>query len=153
MSEVVPPPAAIEPAVTIVPELLANTVPSFKLNPSQMNILKVILTNSPSTLTNLNTCLLEIIKDGKIDATDVPSFMIMIQELYRICHENKTIKISSVATSMGPILKYIVVVFLTKSNLDTPNLITCCNNIIDTSIQMIVLQSTIQPKGCSFKLC
>ena len=144
---------SLETPVELAVQLLSNTDTFIKLTPDQLHILQVILANSPSSLTDLNNCLNLIIKDGKIDASDIPLFMKIVREVYMVCHQNKAIKVATIATTLAPILKYTICILLKKNDLATPNLVDCCNALIDTSVQMIQLQSSLKPKKWAFKLC
>ena len=151
--ETIPDTVLLETTAELAAQLLSNTDVSFKLTNDQLQILQVLLANSPSVLTDLNNCLNLIIIDGKIDASDIPLFMKIVREVYMVCHQNKAIKVATVATTLAPVLKYVICILLKKNDLATPNLLGCCNNIIDTSVQMIQLQSSLKPKKWSFKLC
>lgn len=153
VSETVPETIPLDAVAELAVQLLSNTDTSIKLTSDQLHILQVLLANSPSSLTDFKNCLDLIIIDGKIDASDIPLFMKIIRDVYMICHENKVIKVSTLAITFAPILKYIICILLKKNDLATPNLVDCCNNIIDTSVQMIQLQSNLKPKKWAFKLC
>jgi len=144
---------SLETPVELAVQLLSNTDTFIKLTPDQLHILQVLLANSPSSLTDLNNCLNLIIKDGKIDASDIPLFMKIIREVYMVCHQNKAIKVATIATTLAPVLKYIICISLKEKDLATPYVLDCCNNIIDTSVQMIQLQSSLKPKKWALKLC
>jgi hypothetical protein len=123
------------------------------LSESEINILKEIISKSPSCLDDINKCILEIIKDGKIDVMDIPPFITIIKNIYILCHQQINIKVSDLVVSIGSILKYILEIVLVKNNLLSPELLQSCNGLIDIVVDMIKLKSSLKTKSCFFKLC
>lgn len=123
------------------------------LTEKEKSILKELISFCPDSLNDINKCILEIIKDGKIDALDIPSFIYIVKTIYVICHQKITIKVSNLIDSIGSILKYIIQVILNRNNLLTPDLIKSIDGLIDMSVDMIKLNSLLKTKTCYFKLC
>lgn len=133
--------------------LIINVNSCFKLTKEQINVLKNIIINDSCSIIYLHNCLLEIIIDGKINSIDVPIFMLIIQDIYIICNKINIIKDSDINIIITPIIKYIIYIFLIKNNLDSCILLNCCNSIIEISVQMIQLKTTVKNKHNTFKLC
>lgn len=144
-----------DPIKIIMKELLAFKLVSVVLTEKEMMIVKIIVQQSPSMIDDINQCVLDIVKDGKIDSNDIPSFIKLIKSVYVFCHEAHNIKINinEIAKMIGPIVKYIVHIVLSKNGKSTPELVKCCDNLIDISVEMIQLQSTTRTKMCNFAIC
>lgn len=144
-----------DPVKIIMQQLLAFQLVSVVLTEKEMMIIKIIVQQSPSMIQEINQCVLGIVKDGKIDSNDIPSFIKLIKSLYVFCHENHNIKINinEIAKMIGPIVKYIVHIVLSKNGKSTPELIKCCDSLIDISVEMIQLQSNMRTKICKFSIC
>jgi|Laugresbdmm110sn_2_1035109.scaffolds.fasta_scaffold17357_1 hypothetical protein len=126
---------------------------SIVLTDNEISILKQIISINPTFLNDINACVLEIIKDGKIDTMDIPPLIQIIKNLYVLCHQNIKINAHDLVNAIGSILKYVLQVILVKNNLSTPELIQSCNAIINLVVDMIQLQSSLKTKTCFFKLC
>jgi len=130
-------------------------ISSVKLTQYEISIIQFLVNNSPDSLINIKTCVLEIIKDGKIDASDIPEFISLIKNIYTLFHTNNQIKINivDIASTTGSIIKYVIHVLLDRFDLNSPELIKCCDSLIDTCVEMIELQSSLITKTCFLKLC
>ena len=87
---------------------------------------------------------------------DIPQFIRIIKDVYVICHESNQITLEplALAVSVGRIVKYIIRAIISRSTIEDSTLvISYCDNIIDISIEMIQLQSSLKNKSWSFKLC
>ena len=125
---------------------------SITLSESEINILKELISKSPTSLDDINNCILEIIKDGKIDVMDIPPLIKIIKHIYILSHQQINIKVSDLVVSIGSILKYILQIVLVKNNLSSPELLQTCNGLIDIVVEMIKLQSSLKTKTCFLKL-
>lgn len=137
--------------------LLLNTdvtknLASITLSESEINILKEFISKNPTSLDDINNCILEIIKDGKIDVLDIPPLIKIVKEIYVLSHKQITIKVSDLVVSIGSILKYIIHIVLIKNNLSSPELLQSCNGLIDIVVEMIQFKSSLKTKSCFFKL-
>jgi len=131
---------------------VAKNLANITLSESEINILKELISKSPSSLDNINNCILEIIKDGKIDVMDIPPLIQIIKDIYILSHQQITIKVSDLVVSIGSILKYIIHIILVKHKLTSPELLQSCNGLIDIVVDMIKLKSSLKTKYCLFKL-
>ena len=111
--------------------------------------------NSPESLINIKTCILEIIKDGKIDAADIPQFIKLIKYVYILCYKDNNIKldVNDIASTVGSIIKYVIHVVLDKYSIESPELVICCDSLVNICIEMIDLQSSLITKTCFPKFC
>ena len=127
-----------------------KNVSSIQLTKKQIDVLNIIIANSPSLIKDINTGIISIIKDGRIDALDIPQLIILIKEFYTFCHQESTIKISvkELVGIISPLIKYIIHIILNKNNTDTPELLSCCDRMVDVCMEIIELQSSLKTVGC-----
>ena len=152
----------VDPMVKLAEILLANelnkeNIPnSISLTKEQLSIIKELVANSPNSLKDINEAFLSILSDGKINVIDIPQFIRIIKDVYVVCHESNQITLEplALAISIGPIVKYIIRAIILRSNIeDSALVISYCDNIIDISVEMIQLQSSLKNKSWTFKLC
>jgi len=150
------------PLVTLTEILLnhelnkQNMDTNITLTENQISILNFVVKNSPSALDDVSCSILEIIKDSKIDLSDIPSFIKIVKVVYILCYQNKEINVtgSQLVSIIGPVIKYIVQIIIKYNNVSNSDvLIASCDSIIDISIEMIELQSSLKTKKCSFRIC
>jgi hemerythrin-like domain-containing protein len=142
--------------IDILESIIKNeNISSIQLSKKEIDIINIIISNNSSLLQDINNKILVIIKDGRIDASDVPVILQFIHEFYIFCHQENKIKIhrKQLVETIGHIIKYIIHIILHKNKLDTPELLTCCDNLIDISMEIIELQSSLKSKGCSLFNC
>jgi hypothetical protein len=143
----------IEFSENLLSLLLNTNLTCISLTDNEINILKQLISISPGSITTIHDCSLEIIKDGKIDARDIPPLLKIVKDIYILCHQEITVKVTNFIRSIGTILKYILQIVLIKNNLSTPELLESINSLIDIVVEMIQLQSSFKTKTCFFKLC
>lgn len=132
-----------------------KAITGVKLGEKEQQIIQFILINSPESLINIKTCILEIIKDGKIDAADIPQFIQLIKYVYILCYQDNKIQlnISDIASTVGSIVKYVIHIVLDKYNIKNPELVICCDSLVNICVEMIDLQSSLITKTCFPKFC
>jgi TusA-related sulfurtransferase len=154
--------AVVDPMTKLVEILLSNqlsqeNIPnSISLNNEELSIIKELVANSPTSLKDINETFLAILSDGKISVIDIPQFIRIIKDVYVICHQSNQITLdpNALVVSMGPVVKYIVRAIISRNNIENTDLvISCCDNIIDVSVEMMQLQSNIKPLKQTCKLC
>jgi hypothetical protein len=150
----VPPPKIDKTLIEDILDIETNKIlTNIILDKNEISILKELISLSPDSLNDINKCILEIIKDGKIDALDIPSFIKIVKDIYILCHQKITIKVSNLIESIGSILKYILQIVLIKNSLITLELVKSIDGLIDMAVDMIKLHSSFKTKTCYFKLC
>ena len=135
----------------ILLDSLEKNLGNISLSPTEINMLKEFLSISPSSVEDINKCILEIIKDGKIDAMDIPSFLTIVKDIYILSHKKITIKVSDLIETIGKLIKFIIQVVLVQNNLATTELIQSLNGLIDITIDMIKFNPVIKSKTCFFR--
>ena len=117
-------------------------------------IIQLIETN-PSLFKEINALLLNIIKDGKIDAVDVPDFIKLLQKLYEVVHNSKDIKLSKteLADSCGIVVKFVIHTLIEEDYIKIQaerkvEFLTEIDILIDTCISLIKLSTTLKSPSC-----
>ena len=130
----------------------SENVSSIQLSKKEIDIINTIISKNPLLLHNINKAIIAIIKDGRIDAIDVPEIIILIKDFYTFCHQEPNIKINikDLVQIISPIIKYIVHIILHKNKTDTPELLSCCDKLIDACMEVIELQASLKTIGCAF---
>jgi len=144
----------------IVQQMISNsTIANYQYNitPKTKEIL-IALVKQNNYLSRVETSLQQIIKDDKLDASDVPIIMLLLSDLYQCI---QTLSIKDISTTMcGEIIKILVESavlgkIITVSENDTV-LISSIFGIIDTSIHLIQTKNILdetseileEVKGC-----
>jgi hypothetical protein len=127
-----------------------ESISSIQLSKEQIDIITTIATKSPTLIKDINNGIVSIIKDGRIDSSDIPHLINLVKDFYTICHKEPEIKISikELVTVIAPVMKYIIHIILNKNKSDTPELLSCCDKLIDVCMEIIELQSSLKTVGC-----
>ena len=150
----------------IVQESLINETIKNKLiqthidiSPEIIEIIKKILSVSPDCFNDIEKATNIIIKDGKIDSKDIPQFMIIIQNIYRIIYSLKDSKVNSKNRSeiTKMILKYTLRLLVLERKIKIEedkqtDFLADCDNLIDACIDLLNFQRSVRTKGCLKKI-
>jgi hypothetical protein len=124
-----------------------------------VEILKILIKNSDDEFDNISSNLQKIIDDNKIDLKDIPEFIELVENIYKLIvrHRKKLAPFNgkTLATTSGEILKIIIKllvemhhyslndfisVALDEANeKDTNDLIENSNKIIDMCVKLILI--------------
>jgi hypothetical protein len=75
----------------IIQNILSGYIPfSIQLTESETQFMKYLLEKQPFVITEIQTKILSIIRDNKIDTADIPYIIQLVKQLYILCHTNKT---------------------------------------------------------------
>ena len=145
----------IESLVDILSKKISDSNANISLSKESSDVIKKIIELSPSFLNDIEKSIVEIIKDDKIDANDIPNLILIIQKLYELIYKNKDIKIDSQKQGeiCADVLKFIVhtLVLERKINIDQEKqavFFELIDKLIDSCISLISFQKTIKIKGC-----
>ena len=114
---------------------------SLSLTPDEINVLKVIMNNSPASLSNIENTINSIISDNTINAADIPKFLTLIKEFHELIVDNSlNTKFSGeqLINISVSLIKFIVPIILKKSDLDNDNIIQAMNTIVDVTAQLLL---------------
>jgi len=121
-----------------------NETNQLSVSPEVRSILAKLMDRA-ECLGEIETSLKEIIKDGKIDANDVPQIMLLLTSVY---NSVKKFKLSSITTkNCGDALKVLVDIAVKEELIvvkgDVAVLLSCLSNIIDSSIQLMQMKDAM----------
>ena len=68
--------------IIVLLDSLDKNLGNIVLSESEIKVLKEFISISPTYLNDINKCILEIIKDGKIDVLDIPSLIKILKDIY-----------------------------------------------------------------------
>jgi hypothetical protein len=127
-------------------------ISSITLSNNELNLIYEIMSVNPLYFKNINDELLEIIKDKKIDVYDTPRLIQLIKQFYIFCKEDPIIK-NNVKLSYSEIfvlIKYSIHIILHVHKVDSPEIITCCDNLVDICMELIEIKSPLKKTLCIF---
>ena len=131
------------------------------ISKNAQNMILSIASSMPDVLENIKKSLLEVIKDGKIDASDFPHFISIIQDLYEIVCRMKDFNFDNQtkATICAEVLKYIShfmafnkLIQIEKMNQDL--FLSQIDCLIDSCVSLLSFPAAIKlPSGCLPFIC
>jgi len=120
---------------------------SVTITPEVKNILAQLM-EQDKYFDEFETALNEIIKDGKIDARDVPRIMVLLADLYT---RMRTMKIKFNENTCGDVLKMLFNIALKedliKINDEDMELMQCVYSIVDMSIRLMQTDTDPSKRG------
>ena len=120
---------------------------SVTITPDVKNILAQLMEHD-KYFDEFETALNEIIKDGKIDARDVPRIMVLLADLYT---RMRTMKIKFNENTCGDVLKMLFNIALKedliKINDEDMELMQCVYSIVDMSIRLMQTDTDPSKRG------
>ena len=124
------------------------------------NMIASIAASTPAVLDDVKNSLLEIIKDNKIDSSDIPHFIAIIQSLYQIITNLREFKLDNKtkATVCAEVLKYISHFLILDGQIrvekiDQALLLNQLDNLVDSCASLLSFPSVIKVKGCPLPFC
>ena len=120
------------------------------LSQSEVIILRNIISNSPQNIQDIETCILDIVKDKTIDSSDIPKIMNLFKQMYLLICNLNSIKMNTADFTINTsnILKFAIHLILQIYLLTDAKLISSCDALIDSCCELIHLQSTFQNNKC-----
>lgn len=125
-----------------------------KLTPSVLEMMQKLPTIDSTHLTNIETFFAKIIEDKKINAADVPTLFLLMQELFEIYKELK-VKASTndVAETLQVLLQILILYKLKDTNILTmeekESMLGLLDSLIKMCTEMIEFKDTVK-KSRSF---
>jgi len=130
---------------------LSNTK-SISLTSDEVELLKLVMTNLPSSFKDIEKCINEIISDNTINASDLPKFLTLIKDFYLIIQSvnanNTSLTGQQLVTISANIIKFIVPIILKKIDLDNPSIIQMMNSITDTATTLLLFVPEVKNGKC-----
>lgn len=144
--------------IVISNENIKNKI-SIKLTPDMINLINNIIKLSPNSLNDIDNSIKKVIKDGKIDSKDIPTLIVIIQDLYCLIYSIKNVKFDNVkrAEVTSSILKFIIHLLVLEKKIviednKQAEFLADTDVLIDNCVKLLSLSKIIKTKGCFKKL-
>ena len=118
-------------------------------------IILKLLENSPDYFNDIELALAKIIKDNKIDTSDIPSIIVLIQKLYELIYKLKGIKIDSKKRCeiCASILKFLFRTLVEYEKIELSEeekdeFLSKIDILIDSFIGLVRLPKELKTRGC-----
>lgn len=139
-------------------EIILETNDIFKidLKPDEIELLKLIMVKFPSTFQDIEKCIKSIVEDNTINASDIPKFITLVKDFYLVFQNMKettnnfNLNGETIVNASANIIKFILQIVLKKYDLYNDNIIKICNDLIDTSVDLLLIVP--QVKNSKYKL-
>jgi hypothetical protein len=145
--------------VQLVEQLLeSKDIKVINLNQSEINLLNLLIKNSPSSFQDIDKCLNKIIQDNTIDASDIPEFLTLVKNIYFLIKKlkentnNFKLSGSEIVNTSANIIKFILPISLKKYDLDNEAIIKICNALIDSCVELLLIVPYVKSSKCGFFL-
>lgn len=116
-----------------------------------VSTINVIMRDTSNKFENIETILLDIIDDNKIDFNDVPHFIKIIEEIYYLLIQNKkylkSFTSKSFAIVSGELLKIMVRVLVERENKSPKKLTIIVNDVSDSDNDSDISQVQLNEVG------
>jgi hypothetical protein len=116
-----------------------------------INILIAILEIEPELFTDIETTLIEIIKDNTIDSRDFPELIKLIKSIFTFIYKVKRVKMDTKKRIeiCSDVLKFSIHVLLVenKIRLDDRKKVEI-DHIVDSCVSLLFYPKTLKPPGC-----
>jgi len=152
-----------QPLIDLIKLVLENNYVKhetlIKLSANDCELINNIMASSPASLTDIETSIKEVIKDGEIDTKDVPRLIIIIQVLYRLIYSIKNRKLDSKkrAESTANVFKFIIHLLILERKIviedeKRVDFLKDVDILIDTCVELLCLSKMVKTKTCLKKL-
>ncbi len=85
---------------------------SFKINNSSINIINIVINNTPATFDKLTNSIKDIISDGVIDHKDIPKILLLVSTLYKTDFKNLIKNMSLTSNDIIEFIKVLIKIFI-----------------------------------------
>ena len=114
-----------------------------KSNLELIEIITIIIKTNPTQISKIEECFINIMKDGKIDSSDIPHIMELLSTMYKSISEiNLTTIKTSLSEISGQVIKLIFNIIVTEKFIEMDNgldMLTTFNALVDSSVMLISL--------------
>lgn len=127
------------------------------LTPEIISIINNIISLTPNTLTDIEKIIIEIIQDGRINNSDIPNLIIVIQKIYQFIYSLKSMKLDAKkrASITGELLKYLIHILVIEKKIkidEDPEKILefykQINSLIDSCVELLSYSKSLKTKRC-----
>lgn len=128
---------------------------NLKIDESVKQVLLAVMKAHPNFFSEVEIILVNITQDNKIDSADIPNIIVLIQKLYILMVDLKSIKLNTVACSetCGSIIKIIIHVLveegLVKITTDNKEVFLAnVDKLVDACVNLLKFTTQLKPKNC-----
>ena len=125
------------------------------LNDEVLDIINKILSKTPNTFNDIEKSIKEVISDGKINSSDIPQLIILVQSIYQVIYTIKNTKFDEVkiVDVTGKIIKFVIRILVEerKIKVDENNkevFFKQTDLLVDSCVSLLIFPKTIKPKSC-----
>ena len=148
-----------ETFVEIITKLLLNEELKNKytiiLSNINIDIISKIISQSPYLFNEFEKSIKEIIKDGKINSSDIPQLIILVQQIYQSLYNLKNLKLDSNKRTelTSNIFKFLILILIKERKIiidenNEENFLKVTYLLIDSCISLLSFSKIIKTKGC-----
>ena len=148
-----------ETFVEIITKLLLNEELKNKytiiLSNINIDIISKIISQSPYLFNEFEKSIKEIIKDGKINSSDIPQLIILVQQIYKSLYNLKNLNLDSNKRTelTSNIFKFLILILIKERKIiidenNEENFLKVTYLLIDSCISLLSFSKIIKTKGC-----
>jgi len=128
---------------------------NLKIDESVKQVLLAVMKAHPNFFSEVELILVNITQDNKIDSADIPNIIVLIQKLYILMVDLKSIKLTTAACSetCGSIIKIIIHVLveegrvkITQDNKDV--FLANVDKLVNACVDLLKFTKQLKPKNC-----
>ena len=142
-------------------EIILGTNDALKidLKPDEIELLKLLIKNVPSTFQDIEDCIKSIVEDNTINASDIPQFIALVKNFYLVFKNMKetpnnfNLNGENIVNASGNIIKFILQIVLKKYDLYNDNIMKLSNDLIDTSVDLLLIVPQVKNSKCKLFFC
>ena len=146
--------------IQLIEELLeTNNAIQINLTVNEIGLLKLLISKSPELFQNIETCINSIVQDNTINANDIPKFITLVKDFYIVFQNlkettnNFNLDGTELVNISANIIKFIIPIVLKKYDLDAEKIIKICNDIIDISVDLLLIVPQVKNSKCNLFFC
>ena len=128
---------------------------NLQIDESVKQVLLAVMKAHPNFFSEVELILVNITQDNKIDSADIPNIIVLIQKLYILMVDLKSIKLNTVTCSetCGSIIKIIIHVLVEEGvvNITTDNkevFLANVDKLVNACVDLLKFTKQLKPKNC-----
>ena len=128
---------------------------NLKIDESTKQVLLAVMKAHPLFFSEVELILVNITQDNKIDSADIPNIIVLIQKLYILMVDLKSIKLNTVSCSetCGSIIKIIIHVLVEEGivKITTDNkevFLANVDKLVNACVDLLKFTKQLKPKNC-----
>ena len=128
---------------------------NLQIDESTKKVLLALMKTNSNFFSEVESIVVNITQDNKIDSADIPNIIILLQKLYILIVDSKSIKLNTVACSetCGTIIKIIIhvlveddIVHITTDKKEV--FLANVDKLLDSCVSLLKFTKQLKPKSC-----